>query len=189
MSTCPTRCCSTSRTSPGRSPTTGGCCRWTFAPPSTSRCWPATSSACTRPRYVHSFLECVEAFTDAEVDRRDATVRYRGRTVQVRAYPISVDPAEFERLAASDEVIAARAAGAGGPSREAAAAGRSHRPVQERRARFPGVRPVPARPPRVARAGHDAGVARPLAAGDPRVRGVRRCDPAGRRARSTTATT
>jgi trehalose 6-phosphate synthase len=58
------------------------------------------------PRYVHSFLECVEAFTDAEVDRRAATVTYRGRTVQVRAYPISVDPAEFERLAASDDVIA-----------------------------------------------------------------------------------
>ena len=58
------------------------------------------------PRYVHSFLECVEAFTDAEVDRRAATVHYRGRTVQVRAYPISVDPAEFERLAASPAVIA-----------------------------------------------------------------------------------
>ncbi len=58
------------------------------------------------PRYVHSFLECVEAFTDAEVDRRAATVRYRGRTVQVRAYPISVDPGEFERLAASPAVIA-----------------------------------------------------------------------------------
>ena len=58
------------------------------------------------PRYVHSFLECVEAFTDAEVDRRAATVRYQGRTVQVRAYPISVDPAEFERLAASPAVIA-----------------------------------------------------------------------------------
>ncbi len=66
------------------------------------------------PRYVHSFLECVEAFTDAEVDRRAATVHYRGRTVRVRAYPISVDPAEFERLAASPAVIAVRAAGAGG---------------------------------------------------------------------------
>ena len=38
--------------------------------------------------------------------RRAATVRYQGRTVQVRAYPISVDPAEFERLAASEAVIA-----------------------------------------------------------------------------------
>jgi trehalose 6-phosphate synthase len=58
------------------------------------------------PRYVESFLECVAAFIpEAKVDRDECTVQYEGRTVYVRAYPISVDPAEFERLAASEEVV------------------------------------------------------------------------------------
>jgi trehalose 6-phosphate synthase len=60
-------------------------------------------------RYVRSFLQCVEEFTDARVDRRAATCEFHGRTVRVRSYPISVDPGEFERLAASDEVKAAEA--------------------------------------------------------------------------------
>jgi trehalose 6-phosphate synthase len=60
-------------------------------------------------RYVRSFLQCVEEFTDAQVDRRTATCEFRGRRVRVRSYPISVDPAEFERLAASDAVTAAEA--------------------------------------------------------------------------------
>jgi trehalose 6-phosphate synthase len=58
-------------------------------------------------RYVRSFLQCVEEFTDADVDRASGVVEFRGRRVTVRAYPISVDPAEFERLAATDEVVAA----------------------------------------------------------------------------------
>ena len=60
-------------------------------------------------RYVRSFLQCVEEFTDARVDRRTATCEFRGRRVRVRSYPISVDPAEFERLATSDAVTAAEA--------------------------------------------------------------------------------
>jgi trehalose 6-phosphate synthase len=60
-------------------------------------------------RYVRSFLQCVEEFTDARVDRRTATCEFRGRRVRVRSYPISVDPDEFERLASSDAVTAAEA--------------------------------------------------------------------------------
>jgi trehalose 6-phosphate synthase len=60
-------------------------------------------------RYVRSFLQCVEEFTDARVDRGSATCEFRGRTVRVRSYPISVDPAEFERLSASQAVTAAEA--------------------------------------------------------------------------------
>jgi trehalose 6-phosphate synthase len=59
------------------------------------------------PRYVRSFLQCVEEFTDARVDMRAAAAEFRGRAVHVRSYPISVDPQEFERLADDDEVVAA----------------------------------------------------------------------------------
>jgi trehalose 6-phosphate synthase len=55
-------------------------------------------------RYVRAFLHCCNELTDGEVDFDSRSVRFQGRDVQVRAYPISVDPAEFERLAASDEV-------------------------------------------------------------------------------------
>jgi trehalose 6-phosphate synthase len=58
-------------------------------------------------RYARSFLRCVEEFTDADVDMRAREAEFRGRRVKVRAYPISVDPAEFERLAATPEVVAA----------------------------------------------------------------------------------
>jgi trehalose 6-phosphate synthase len=58
-------------------------------------------------RYARSFLRCVEEFTDAEVDMRARSAEFRGRRVKVRSYPISVDPAEFERLAATPEVVAA----------------------------------------------------------------------------------
>jgi trehalose 6-phosphate synthase len=55
-------------------------------------------------RYVRAFLHCCNELTEGEVDFATRSVRFQGRDVQVRAYPISVDPAEFERLAASDEV-------------------------------------------------------------------------------------
>jgi trehalose 6-phosphate synthase len=57
-------------------------------------------------RYVRAFLHCVDELTDGEVDFETYTVRFRGRTVSVRHYPISVDTAEFERLASSEEVRA-----------------------------------------------------------------------------------
>jgi trehalose 6-phosphate synthase len=55
-------------------------------------------------RYVRAFLHCCDELTDGEVDFTSRSVHFRGREVHVRAYPISVDPAEFERLAASPEV-------------------------------------------------------------------------------------
>ncbi len=58
------------------------------------------------PRYARSFLQCVEAFTEARVDMRASEAQFQGRTVRVRSYPISVDPQEFERLAATDAVTA-----------------------------------------------------------------------------------
>ncbi|HEX3330660.1 MAG TPA: trehalose-6-phosphate synthase [Gaiellales bacterium] len=62
------------------------------------------------PRYVRNFLASVAQFTDAKVDTETATVHFRGRAVRVVSRPISVDPEEFERLAASEEVRAEREA-------------------------------------------------------------------------------
>ena len=44
-------------------------------------------------RYATNFLDSVEAFVrDARVDRDGRHVRWRGRTIWVRDYPISIDP-------------------------------------------------------------------------------------------------
>jgi trehalose 6-phosphate synthase len=52
-------------------------------------------------RYATNFLQSVDAFVrDARVDPAGRHVRWRGRTIWVRAYPISIDPdslAEFAR--------------------------------------------------------------------------------------------
>jgi len=61
-------------------------------------------------RYVGNFLASVAQFTDAKVDTETATVHYGGRTIRVTARPISVDPAEFDRLAVSPTVVAEREA-------------------------------------------------------------------------------
>ncbi len=55
-------------------------------------------SACTRPATSANFLNCVAQFTDADVDFKARTVHHDGRVVRVREHPISVDPAEFDRL-------------------------------------------------------------------------------------------
>ena len=52
-------------------------------------------------RYARNFLDTVDAFVrDARVDPAGRHVRWRGRTIWVRAYPISIDPdslVEFAR--------------------------------------------------------------------------------------------
>ncbi len=57
-------------------------------------------------RYVRAFLHCAEELTDGEVDFERRIVHFGDREVRVRHYPISVDPAEFERLAATPEMLA-----------------------------------------------------------------------------------
>jgi trehalose 6-phosphate synthase len=60
------------------------------------------------PRYVRSFMQCCDRFAaDARIDLAAGEVEFRGRRVLVRSYPISVNPDEFTRLAASAEVEAA----------------------------------------------------------------------------------
>jgi trehalose 6-phosphate synthase len=56
-------------------------------------------------RWRLNFMRCCEDFVDADVDWEASVLRLDGRTVGVHARPISVDPAEFSALAASDAVL------------------------------------------------------------------------------------
>jgi len=56
-------------------------------------------------RYARNFLETVDAFVrDARVDPAGRHVRWRGRTIWVRAYPISIDPDALAEFARGPEV-------------------------------------------------------------------------------------
>ena len=56
-------------------------------------------------RYATNFLASVEAFVrDARVDPSGRHVRWRGRTIWVRAYPISIDPDALTAFARGPEV-------------------------------------------------------------------------------------
>ncbi|HVM29187.1 MAG TPA: trehalose-6-phosphate synthase [Candidatus Limnocylindrales bacterium] len=56
-------------------------------------------------RYATNFLQTVDAFVrDARVDPAGRHVRWRGRTIWVRAYPISIDPDSLAEFARSPQV-------------------------------------------------------------------------------------
>ncbi|HYI23366.1 MAG TPA: trehalose-6-phosphate synthase [Candidatus Limnocylindrales bacterium] len=60
-------------------------------------------------RYATNFLASVEAFVrDARVDPAGRHVRWRGRTIWVRGYPISIDPEALSRFARDPAVIKRR---------------------------------------------------------------------------------
>lgn len=60
-------------------------------------------------RYARNFLDTVEAFVrDARVDPAGRHVRWRGRTIWVRAYPISIDPDSLTAFARGPEVARRR---------------------------------------------------------------------------------
>ena len=62
-------------------------------------------------RYATNFLQSVDAFVrDARVDPAGRHVRWRGRTIWVRAYPISIDPDALGNFARSAEVARRRRA-------------------------------------------------------------------------------
>jgi trehalose 6-phosphate synthase len=54
-------------------------------------------------RYAHNFVETASRLPGVEADGK--SLRYGDREVWVRAYPISIDPSEFEELATSDAVL------------------------------------------------------------------------------------
>ncbi len=55
--------------------------------------------------YVHSFLETASQILGVEYDAAKGAIYHEGREVWVRAYPISIDPSEFEELAGSEAVL------------------------------------------------------------------------------------
>ena len=60
-------------------------------------------------RYATNFLDSVDAFVrDARVDPSGRHVRWRGRTIWVRAYPISIDPDALVRFSRGAEVAKRR---------------------------------------------------------------------------------
>ena len=60
-------------------------------------------------RYARNFLDTVEAFVrDARVDPAGRHVRWRGRTIWVRAYPISIDPDSLTDFSRGPEVARRR---------------------------------------------------------------------------------
>ena len=55
-------------------------------------------------RYATNFIDCVERFIpEASIDRANQVVHFRDRSVHVGAFPISIDVARFEQMAASRE--------------------------------------------------------------------------------------
>jgi trehalose 6-phosphate synthase len=55
--------------------------------------------------YARNFAETAVAVLGAEADVENGVIHYKGREVWVRAYPISIDPSEFEELARSEAVL------------------------------------------------------------------------------------
>ena len=51
------------------------------------------------PQFVENFLRCAQEILGAEVDLDRGTAVHRGRVTHVRAFPISIDVEEFERIA------------------------------------------------------------------------------------------
>ena len=56
--------------------------------------------------YARNFVRTAREVLGVETDEEEGVVRFEsGREVWVRAYPISIDPEEFDELARSDEVL------------------------------------------------------------------------------------
>lgn len=57
-------------------------------------------------RYARNFVRTAgEEVPEAEVDEKEGVIRHQGRETHARAYPISIDPAEFEELARTQKVL------------------------------------------------------------------------------------
>jgi trehalose 6-phosphate synthase len=56
-------------------------------------------------RYAQNFVRTAAEVLGVEADLGEGVIQHHGREVWVRAYPISIDPAEFEELAESEAVL------------------------------------------------------------------------------------
>lgn len=58
-------------------------------------------------RYAANFVDCVARFIpEAQIDRANQIVQFRGRAVHVGAFPISIDVAHFEKMARESRALA-----------------------------------------------------------------------------------
>ena len=60
-------------------------------------------------RWSRNFVRSCADFVGVEVDREEGSLVYGDRRVLVQSHPISIDPAEFDHLAVSPQVLAAEA--------------------------------------------------------------------------------
>jgi trehalose 6-phosphate synthase len=60
-------------------------------------------------RWSRNFVRSCADFVGVEVDREEGSLIYGDRRVLVQSHPISIDPAEFDHLAVSPQVLAAEA--------------------------------------------------------------------------------
>ncbi len=87
------------------------CQQWMILPISVSRSICQSLCSCDivglqTTRDVDNFLyTCEFALEEARVDHQERTIHFNGHQTKVNAYPISVDVAELQRLANSEEVI------------------------------------------------------------------------------------
>ncbi len=58
------------------------------------------------PMYVKHFLDCCERILGAEVERTTGEIRYKGRRIHARAFPLGIPVDYFRDLSASAEVQA-----------------------------------------------------------------------------------
>ena len=173
----------TSSTSRGRSRTTGACCRSAIRRAVHEGMLANDVVSFHTERWARNFLRCCEDIAGAESDFSAGEVALRRAAPSPsRPRPISVDPAEFDELAASERVreeeAKLEADAPGVPDRPR----RPDRSVEEHRPRLPRLRAVPRGASRAARARRDARAPRPVAPGHPGVLRVPGRDPA-RRAR------
>ena len=60
-------------------------------------------------RWSRNFVRSCADFVGVEVDREEGSLVYGDRRVLVQSHPLSIDPAEFDHLAVSPQVLAAEA--------------------------------------------------------------------------------
>lgn len=57
------------------------------------------------PLFIKNFLECVQETVEADIDYNTATIKYKGHTTRVKAFPISIDFDKFNSLASSRRTL------------------------------------------------------------------------------------
>jgi trehalose 6-phosphate synthase/phosphatase len=57
--------------------------------------------------FAHNFMECVKNSLDAEIDHENMTITYKDHVTRLKAFPISIDFGNFDRMSNSDKTLRA----------------------------------------------------------------------------------